>query len=115
MFTSLVNLYILPLFLVNLLTSFKLGTHYKFSHDDIVALIEQAQRFIEKASSLSTPSAPAIISSSVTWLIQLSDIWLVKALKKYPIAGLHVVSLVYTSSHCILHPTQTIKFNQTLS
>ena len=72
---------------------YTLGTHYKYSHDDITGLIEQAQRFIERASSLPTPSAPAVISSSVTWLTQLSDIWLVKALLKYPITGLHVVSL----------------------
>ena len=70
-----------------------LGTHYKYSRDDITALMEQAQRFAERASSLPTPSAPAIISSSVTWLTQLSDLWLVKALQNYPINGLHVVSL----------------------
>lgn len=81
---------------MNLLTlniMYYIGTHYKYSHDDITGLIEQARRFIERASTLPTPNAPAIISSSVTWLTQLSDIWLVKALQKYPITGLHVVSL----------------------
>lgn len=73
------------------LTNFT-GTHYKYSHDDITGLISQAQQFINSASSLPTPRAPAKISSSITWLTQLSDIWLVKALKQYPIAGLHVVS-----------------------
>ena len=68
-----------------------LGTHYKYSYDDITTLMEQAQRFAEQASSLPTPSAPGIISSSVTWLTQLSDLWLVKALQNYPINGLHVV------------------------
>ena len=76
-----------------------IGTHYKYSHDDITGLIEQARRFIERASSLPTPSAPAIISSSVTWLTQLSDLWLVKALQNYPISGVHVVSLLHT-----IHP-----------
>ena len=79
--------------LLTLISVLHVGTHYKYSYDDITGLIEQAERFIEQASSLPTPTAPAIISSSVTWLTQLSDLWLVKALQKYPINGLHVVSL----------------------
>lgn len=69
------------------------GTHYKFSYEDITALIQQAQHFIEKALSSPMPGAPVTLSPSITWLTQLSDIWLVNALQKYPITGFNVVSV----------------------
>ena len=68
------------------------GTHYKFSYEDIDALISQARQFVKKALSMPLPHAPVIVSSSVTWLTQLTDIWLVHALDKYPVAGQMVVS-----------------------
>ena len=67
--------------------------HYKFSYEDIASLIQQAQHFIEKVSLMPIPSAPVVLSSSVTWLTQLTDIWLVHALHKYPVSGLNVVSV----------------------
>lgn len=70
------------------------GTHYKFSYEDITSLIKQAQHFIEKVSLMPIPSAPIVLSSSVTWLTQLTDIWLVHALHKYPVSGLNVVSML---------------------
>ena len=70
-----------------------IGTHYKFPYDDIATLIRQAGRFLEKALSVPIPHAPVDISSSVTWLTQLTDIWLANALKKYPITGLRIVSV----------------------
>ena len=69
------------------------GTHYKFSYEDINSLIQQAHCFIEKALVTPLPNAPAVMSSSVSWLTQLTDVWLVHALHQHPVSGLNVVSL----------------------
>ena len=68
------------------------GTHYKYSQEEIEQLVQQAQRFIQHALSLPPPLPPRSISHS-TWRTQLSDIWLVHALSRHPVAGQSVVSL----------------------
>ena len=66
------------------------GTHYKFSRTDISELVSQAEGFIAEVLPLPLPPPPHTIAHS-TWMVQLSDIWLVHALSKYPVKGKDVV------------------------
>lgn len=63
-----------------------------FSFEDIEGLISQAGNFAERVLSMPHPPSPPIsLPASTSWLTQLTDAWLVHALKAHPIQGKEVV------------------------
>ena len=76
---------------MTLIYSMYIGTHYKYSEDELLELVEQAGTFIKHALSLPPPSPPSTLSHS-TWQHQVSDIWLVHALFRHSVVGQSVVS-----------------------
>ena len=56
-------------------------------------LVLQARKFVDQALDVPPPPPPRSLSHS-TWSSQLSDLWLVHALHRYPVTGQHMVSHV---------------------
>ena len=72
-----------------------LGTHYKYSYEDISDMIADAQQVV--ASVLSTPLPPPPRMHTPTWLTQLTDVWLIHSLAVHGVSGLRVVVFGSTS------------------
>ncbi len=67
------------------------GTHYKYSSSDIRARVSLALDLVQTANALTTPPPPPISIDRSVRMSHLSDLWLVHALRQYPVAGKSVV------------------------
>ena len=70
-----------------------LGTHFKFSFDEIAEMVKQAEAMRELVSSAGVPPAPVqAVGNKGT---RISDLWLIHALEQHPIVDMHVVCEEY--------------------
>ena len=77
------------------------GTHYKYSREDIEKLISQAKSIVRDALRNPLPNAPSAITRGM-WMSQLTDLWLIHALDHYGVERKNIVSIFpccYFESH----------------
>ena len=68
-----------------------LGTHFKFSFDEIEEMVKQAEVMRVFVASSGVPPPPvAAVGNKGT---RVSDLWLIHALEQHPIVDMHVVSV----------------------
>jgi hypothetical protein len=65
------------------------GTHFKYSEEDILLMIERAREMVKSAANSPIPPPPAQPEGSKT--VRMSDIWLIHALLRYPVKDKSVV------------------------
>ena len=68
-----------------------LGTHFKFSFEEIQEMVKQAEVMRVFVASSGVPPPPvAAVGNKGT---RVTDLWLIHALEQHPIVDMHVVSV----------------------
>lgn len=68
-----------------------LGTHFKFSFDEIEEMVKQAEVMRELIASSGVPPPP--VEAVGNKEARVTDLWLIHALEQNPIVDMHVVSV----------------------
>ena len=78
-----------------------LGTHFKFSFDEIVEMVKQAEAMKVFVASAGVPPPPVqAVGNKGT---RITDLWLIHALEQHPIVDMNVVrmdSILWTECVC---------------
>lgn len=78
---------------------YALGTHFKFSFDEITEMVKQAEAMRQLVSSAGVPPPPVrAVGNKGT---RITDLWLIHALEQHPIVDMHVVCEMYSCVVCV--------------